>query len=100
MNYTNINKYELKNLLESDKEFLLLDVRTKEEFNEYKIDGAVNIPLQELLFNMDDIEEYRDKKIIVYCRSGHRSVTACNLLSMEGYDDLYNLEMGIIDYVI
>ena len=100
MNYTNINKYELKNLLESDKEFLLLDVRTKEEFNEYKIDVAVNIPLQELLFNMDDIEEYRDKKIIVYCRSGHRSVTACNLLSMEGYDDLYNLEMGIIDYVI
>ncbi|SCH41696.1 MULTISPECIES: rhodanese-like domain-containing protein [unclassified Romboutsia] len=100
MNYTNINKYELKNLLESEKECLLLDVRTKEEFSEYKIEGAVNIPLQELFFNMDDIEKYRDKKIIVYCRSGHRSITACNLLSMEGYDDLYNLEMGIIDYVI
>ena len=46
------------------------------------------------------IADYRDKKIVVYCRSGHRCITACNILSMEGFDDLYNLEKGIIDYVI
>ncbi|MEG2195695.1 MAG: rhodanese-like domain-containing protein [Terrisporobacter sp.] len=100
MSYINIDKLELKNLLKSNDEFLLLDIRTKEEFLENSIDRAVNVPLQELIFNMDEIEEYRDRKIVVYCRSGHRSITACNLLYMEGFEVLYNLEKGIIDYVI
>lgn len=100
MSYINIDKFELKNILESNEDYLLLDIRTKEEFDEQKIDGAINIPLTELLFNIDDIDEYRDKKVVVYCRSGHRSITACNLLSMEGFEVLYNLEKGIIDYVI
>ncbi len=100
MSYTNIDKRELNMLLKSEEDFLLLDIRTKEEFMESKIDGAVNVPLSELLFNMDEIEDYKDRKIVVYCRSGHRSITACNLLAMEGFDDLYNLEKGIIDYVI
>ena len=100
MSYTNIDKFELKELLNSNEEFLLLDIRTKEEFHENKIEGAINIPLQELLFNVDELEEYRGNKIVIYCRSGHRSITACNILSMEGFDELYNLEKGIIDYVI
>lgn len=100
MSYTNIDKRELNMLLKSEEDFLLLDIRTKEEFMESKIDGAVNIPLSELLFNMDEIEDYKDRKIVIYCRSGHRSITACNLLAMEGFNDLYNLEKGIIDYVI
>ena len=100
MSYINIDKFELKNILESNEDYLLLDIRTKEEFDEQKIDGAINIPLTELLFNIDDIDEYRDKKVVVYCISGHRSITACNLLSMEGFEVLYNLEKGIIDYVI
>ena len=100
MSYTNIDKRELNMLLKSEEDFLLLDIRTKEEFMESKIDGAVNIPLSELLFNIDEIEDYKDRKIVIYCRSGHRSITACNLLAMEGFNDLYNLEKGIIGYVI
>lgn len=100
MSYTNIDKRELNMLLKSEEDFLLLDIRTKEEFMESKIDGAVNVPLSELLFNIDEIEDYKDRKIVIYCRSGHRSITACNLLAMEGFNDLYNLEKGIIDYVI
>ncbi|MDU4936069.1 MAG: rhodanese-like domain-containing protein [Peptostreptococcaceae bacterium] len=100
MSYTNIDKRELNMLLKSEEDFLLLDIRTKEEFMESKIDGAVNVPLSELLFNIDEIEDYKDRKIVIYCRSGHRSITACNLLAMEGFNDLYNLEKGIIGYVI
>lgn len=92
MSYTNIDKRELNMLLKSEEDFLLLDIRTKEEFMESKIDGAVNVPLSELLFNIDEIEDYKDRKIVIYCRSGHRSITACNLLAMEGFNDLYNLE--------
>ena len=100
MSYTNIDKRELNMLLKSEEDFLLLDIRTKDEFMESKIDGAVNVPLSELLFNIDEIEDYKDRKIVIYCRSGHRSITACNLLAMEGFNDLYNLEKGIIGYVI
>ena len=100
MSYKIIDKRELNMLLKSEEDFLLLDIRTKEEFMESKIDGAVNVPLSELLFNIDEIEDYKDRKIVIYCRSGHRSITACNLLAMEGFNDLYNLEKGIIGYVI
>lgn len=100
MTYTDIDKNKLRKMIEDKEDFLLLDVRTEEEFNENKIEGAINIPLQDLLYNLDELEEYADKKIVVYCRSGHRSVTACNLLNMEGFNDLYNLDKGIIDYVI
>lgn len=50
------------------------------------------------MYNIDDISDYKDKNIIVYCRSGHRSITACNLLELEGFKNIYNLEKGIIEF--
>lgn len=98
MNFKNISKNELKKIMENNDDIFLLDIRTKEEYEEDNIETSVNIPLQNLLYDIDDIDEYKDKKVVVYCRSGHRSITACNLLSMSGFTDLYNLEKGIIDY--
>ncbi|MGL5312400.1 MAG: rhodanese-like domain-containing protein [Peptostreptococcaceae bacterium] len=96
--YTNIDIIKLNEMINSNEEFLLLDIREEEEFEERFIPKAVNIPLNKLLFNIDDIEDYKEKKVVVYCRSGHRSITACNLLSMEGFENLFNLEKGIIEY--
>lgn len=96
--YINIDNKKLNEMMNSDKDVLLLDVREIDEFEERNIPKAINIPLNKLLFNLDDIEEYKDKDVIVYCRSGHRSITACNLLKMEGFNKLYNLEKGIIEY--
>lgn len=98
MNFKNITTDELKKVLDNKEDILLLDIRTKEEYEECKIDNAINIPLQDLLYEVGDLEEYKDKKVVVYCRSGHRSITACNLLSISGFNNLYNLEKGIIDY--
>ena len=100
MNFKNITTDELKKVLNNKEDILLLDIRTREEFEEENIEKSVNIPLHDLLYNIDEIDEFKNKKVIVYCRSGHRSITACNLLSMEGFEDLYNLEKGIIDYVL
>ena len=55
-------------------------------------------PKQDILYNLDELQDYIDKDIVIYCRSGHRSVTACNLLAMEGFSRLYNLEYGILEY--
>lgn len=100
MYYKNIDKKQLREILKNEEDILLLDIRTREEFEEGNIEKAVNIPLHDLLYNTDEIEEFKNKKVIVYCRSGHRSITACNLLSIEGFEDLYNLEKGVIDYVL
>ncbi|MGL5754640.1 MAG: rhodanese-like domain-containing protein [Paraclostridium sp.] len=97
MSYTDIDNCRLKKIVK-DKDTLLVDIRTEDEFEEKNIDGAINIPLQNLMYNIDDIIEYKDKNIIIYCKSGHRSITACNLLELEGFKNIYNLEKGIIEY--
>ncbi len=70
---------------------LIIDVRTKDEFNEKHIKGAQNIPLDEI----NSIKEKKDKQIIVYCQSGNRSITAAKKLIDLGYTKVYNL--GSID---
>ncbi|MBC6002902.1 Thiosulfate sulfurtransferase PspE precursor [uncultured Clostridium sp.] len=97
MNYINIDNEKLKEMI-NEKDTLLIDIRTKEEFDEKNIDGAINIPLQNLMQDIDEIIDYKDKSVIIYCRSGHRSIIACNLLEMEGFKHIYNLEKGIIEY--
>ena len=96
-NFKMISAVEAKKLMDTTN-CKILDVRTKEEFDEKNIDGAINIPLQNLMQDIDEIIDYKDKSVIIYCRSGHRSIIACNLLEMEGFKHIYNLEKGIIEY--
>ncbi len=96
MSYKNISSNELKELIKNNENILLIDVRSEDEFEEINIETSINIPLQDLLYNIDELQDHNDKDIVIYCRSGHRSITACNLLAMEGFN---NLERGIIDYL-
>ena len=98
MNYVNIDDNKLKDLMKDKENTILIDVRSEEEYEEKNIEDSINIPLNNLLYSIDDIGEYKDKNVIIYCRSGHRSITACNLLSIEGFNKIYNLEKGIIGY--
>jgi phage shock protein E len=66
--------------------FLLLDVRTKEEYLEDHIPGAVNLPYDEIDKNKPDSP--KDKLIIVYCRSGRRSAIAAEALKGLGFTDI------------
>lgn len=97
INYININNKQLEELIKAE-DTIILDIRTKEEYEEKHIQNSINIQLQDLLYEVDDIIDYKNKNVVVYCRSGHRSITACKILSLEGFKNLYNLEKGIIDY--
>lgn len=68
---------------------ILIDVRTKEEYDEKHISGAVNIPLSDI--EEGNIDYDKDKDIIVYCRSGNRSKTAAKQLIVLGYTKVYDL---------
>lgn len=66
---------------------LLLDVRTPEEFRERHIQGAVNIPVQELGARVRELGA-KERPIVVYCRSGARSATAAAMMKAAGYQVL------------
>jgi rhodanese-related sulfurtransferase len=76
-------------------DYLLLDVRTQEEYDAGHIEGSTLIPVDELGNRISEIEDYKDKTVLVYCRSGNRSVTASNILISNGFTKVHNLLGGI-----
>jgi rhodanese-related sulfurtransferase len=72
----------------------LLDVRSDEERAFTSIEG-IHIPLQELPNRLDELREYSDRKLVVYCRSGHRSASVVAWLRSRGFANVLNLEGGL-----
>lgn len=84
-------------LLELDmSETVLLDVRTKQEFELGTIEGALNIPVDQLRNNLASIP--KDKKIIVFCGVGLRAYVALRILEQNGFKNVYNLSGGYKTY--
>ncbi|HEY5994317.1 MAG TPA: rhodanese-like domain-containing protein [Gallionellaceae bacterium] len=77
------------------KEACVLDVREPNEFKSGHLLNAKSIPLGKLRERIGEIERWRDKPIVVVCRSGNRSATACALLGREGFAQAYNLAGGV-----
>ena len=89
---------ELKERLNKGETPVIIDVREDWEFQESCIPGAKNIPLNALPQNLDDLEEYKDKEVIVQCRSGARSANAKAFLEQQGFSNVRNLLGGILAY--
>lgn len=77
-------------------EALLLDVREDNEWAVGRLPNAMHIRLGELSKRVSELEKYKDKPIVVYCRSGHRSARACALLKRSGFSNPNNLAGGIV----
>jgi len=71
----------------------IIDVRTPREWNQSRIEGSVNIPLNHLRARMAEVP--RGRRVIVHCASGYRSATAASLLGQHGFEDLGDLAGGI-----
>jgi rhodanese-related sulfurtransferase len=80
----------------SHDEPLLLDVREIDEFRAGYLMGAKHIPLGQLAAKADQFAEWKDKPVIIYCRSGNRSGVACGQLAKLGFTKLHNLAGGIL----
>lgn len=93
--YKRISMDEAKTLMEKKEGYILLDVRTKGEYESGYIPGAINIPLsdidEEIISSLPD----KSQMILVYCRSGNRSREASDKLSKLGYTNI--LEIGGIN---
>ncbi len=71
-------------------------MRTEDEYNAAHIEGAILIPLSELCNRTEELN--KSKKIVVYCRSGHRSATASGILVEHGFKRVYNVLGGINEW--
>lgn len=78
------------------KDALVLDVREEKEYQEGHVLDATLIPLGKLNERITELEKYRDKPIVVMCRSGNRSGSACVILGKQGFAQAYNLAGGVM----
>jgi rhodanese-related sulfurtransferase len=85
--------------LEADKNAVVLDVRTEDEYNDGIIPNAVNIDIHKGQGFIDGLEALdKSKNYYVYCRSGARSAKACELMENLGFENAFNLQGGILNW--
>ncbi|WP_309497263.1 rhodanese-like domain-containing protein [Sulfurovum sp.] len=94
-NFESIDAKQAMVLLENDQNVTLLDVRTIPEYKEGHLRDATLIPVHALADNLGMLKQDKNKKIIVYCRTGNRSVAASRILEENGFTPL-NVKGGII----
>ena len=75
---------------------LVLDVREDKEYAAGHIPKAKHIPLGQLAGRINELDKFRNKPVLVTCRSGQRSARACGMLKKAGFETVYNQAGGII----
>lgn len=86
----------VKKATDAGEDCLLLDVRTRQEYEKGHIENSSNIPFDELTEHMDELPEDKHKKIYVYCFSGSRSEPAVEQLLNMGYDNVFDVNHGLL----
>lgn len=98
--YENIDGKQTEKLLNSDKDVLIIDVRSEYEYEKGHLLNAINLPYDDDDFKseLNEIIDYKDKIILVYCRSGNRSEKAAVKLVDNGFKNVKNVTDGVDEY--
>ena len=97
MTIRTIDASTLKQWMEQDK-VILIDVREPWEYQEHNIPGSFLQPLGGV--SLDTIPEAKDKKLVIHCKGGKRSMDACEkLVTQNSKLEVYNLEGGILSWI-
>ena len=95
--YEQITPAEAKEIMDTQDGYIILDVRTQEEYDEAHIEGAILIPDYEVADKAESVLKDKNQLILVYCRSGRRSKLAASELVKLGYTNIKEFG-GIIDW--
>ena len=95
--YEQITQQQAKTIMDTEKDYIIIDARTDEEFAEGHIEGAIVIPEYEISFRAEKELPDKNALILVYCRSGRRSKIASEELVKLGYTNVKEFG-GIIDW--
>lgn len=95
--YENIDGKQTEKLLNSDKDVLIIDVRS--EYEKGHLLNAINLPQDDdFKSELNEIIDYKDKTVLVYCRSGNRSEKAAVKLVDNGFKNVKNVTDGVDEY--
>ena len=95
--YVNITAEEAKQIMDSEEDYIILDVRTQYEYDQGHIPGAIVISHEEIAEKAEKVLTDKNQMILVYCRSGRRSKIAAEALVELGYTNIKEFG-GIIDW--
>lgn len=91
----NVTIQEAQQIMANSSNAILVDVRSKQEYQEYHIDGAICIPHYEIQNRIKKEIPNKNALIILYCQSGIRSEKAMRILLMLGYENVYHIKNGL-----
>jgi len=95
---TALEAYALMQTNVDNPDFLIIDVRTPEEYKAGHLKGAVNINLNSETFKEDIVKLDKSKTCLIYCRSGNRSSRAISIMRRLEFAHIYHLANGIIEW--
>ncbi|MBR1730352.1 MAG: rhodanese-like domain-containing protein [Selenomonadaceae bacterium] len=95
--YKHISQEEARKMMQTEQNYLIVDVRTKEEYNKKHIPGAVVVPIADIRDGKLDSLPDKNQKLFVYCWTGRRAEDASELLSSRGYQNVYEIG-GLVDW--
>ena len=95
--YGNVTVERAAELIATNPSLVILDVRTDLEFDSGHLEGAVNIPVDELQHRVDELDS--EAEMLVYCRTGNRSSSAVQILMNNGFTKIYHMVDGIIVWI-
>lgn len=96
--FTKLSPSAAVQLMNNNEDAVFLDVREPGETSNGKITKAIQIPVGSVKERIAELEKYKDKPVVVYCKTGARSGIACNALTSNGFSQVYNMAGGIISW--
>ena len=95
MSEIEVDVNQVKQLFDSESEFLLIDCREPDEHETCRIEGSVLIPMRELPDRIAELEAHREQRIVVHCHHGGRSLRVVHWLRDHGFEHAQNMTGGI-----
>lgn len=94
-NIKNLSAKEAYELIKTTKGIMIIDVRTKQEYQSGHISGARSIPVAEFASRIKELNKYKDSPILVHCASGGRSPAAVRILAKNNFSQIYHMNHGL-----
>lgn len=91
-----ISPQQAVQLMSHESGSIVLDVREDSEYQSGHIQDSIHIPLGSLASRVSELDKYKDKNVILGCRSGSRSGRACSILKKNGFTKVHNLRGGVM----
>ncbi|WLC87312.1 rhodanese-like domain-containing protein [Clostridium estertheticum] len=97
-NVKNVSGQEAVKLIRENKNLIILDVRSKSEYQTGHINASKLMPSNEIASRISELEKFRGKPILVHCASGGRSPKAVNVLLKNKFGPIYHMNHGLSDF--